>query len=275
MQASQTDSPTIPAIDGDASRRVAREHEAFCRAVSLQLTAQLQAPVELELAGLSQLRWQEALGLIPQPSVYALVDVEPLGTTLLLSAELGAVLRSIARLLGGSDDAEPARPLTEIELVLARHLFATLVAALAETWRELLGIELSLAELETEPEALLVAPPHAPALVVAFELRDGAGASALRLVVPHHAIAPMLEQPVAPLAEPEPEVDVDLRVEVAEVELERDQVLALGPGDVVSLGVPASAGVTVRVDGLALHRGRPGRSGSRRAVQVVGPPGDR
>jgi flagellar motor switch protein FliM len=271
MQASQTDSPEVStaAVGGDAWRRIAREHESFCRSAALQLSAQLQLPIELELTGISQRTWRDALRRIPHPSVYALLDVQPLGTTLVLSAELGAVMRSVTRLLGGFDPpVAPERPLTEIELVLARHVFATLVDSLATTWRELLGIELSLGPLETEPDAVQVAPAYAPALVVSLELGDGSGTSTLCLLVPYHAIAPVLEQS-AP--EAEPEVDVELRAEVAELELPIEEVLGLREGDVVTLGIEASSGVRLLVDGVPVHRARPGRSGNRRAVQVIEP----
>jgi flagellar motor switch protein FliM len=49
-----------------------------------------------------------------------------------------------------------------------------------------------------------------------------------------------------------------------------DQVLALKPGDLVRLDRQADAGVTVFADAVPVHRARPGRSRSRRAVQILG-----
>jgi flagellar motor switch protein FliM len=46
-------------------------------------------------------------------------------------------------------------------------------------------------------------------------------------------------------------------------------VLALQPGDVLSLGAPADGGVTLFADKVPVHHAKPGRSGSRRAVQIV------
>ncbi len=64
-------------------------------------------------------------------------------------------------------------------------------------------------------------------------------------------------------------VDVTVRAEVASVELPIEQVLALQPGDVLRLDAPAEAGVTLYADKVPVHTGKPGRSGSRRAVQVI------
>jgi flagellar motor switch protein FliM len=66
-------------------------------------------------------------------------------------------------------------------------------------------------------------------------------------------------------------VKVPVRAEVASVHLPIEAVLALKPGDVLPLQAPADAGVTLYADKVPVHRGRPGRSGARRAVQIEGP----
>ncbi len=60
-----------------------------------------------------------------------------------------------------------------------------------------------------------------------------------------------------------------VRAEVAAVELPIEEVLALKPGDVLRLDGRADDGVTIYAGSVPVHRGRPGRSGARRAVQVT------
>jgi len=48
-------------------------------------------------------------------------------------------------------------------------------------------------------------------------------------------------------------------------------VLALKPGDVLRLDGQASHGVTLFADQVPVHRARPGRSGLKRAAQILGP----
>ena len=66
-----------------------------------------------------------------------------------------------------------------------------------------------------------------------------------------------------------------VRAEVASVELPIEEVLALRPGDVLRLDGRAEAGVTLYAGDVPVHRGMPGRSGGRRAVQITQPPGGR
>jgi flagellar motor switch protein FliM len=56
---------------------------------------------------------------------------------------------------------------------------------------------------------------------------------------------------------------------VASIELPIEEVLALQAGDVLRLDAPAEGGVTLFADKVPVHRAKPGRSGSRRAVQVI------
>ena len=53
-----------------------------------------------------------------------------------------------------------------------------------------------------------------------------------------------------------------------------DDVLALRPGDVVKLDAMAGDDTAVYADGVPVHRARAGRSGARRAIQILGPYGE-
>ena len=65
-------------------------------------------------------------------------------------------------------------------------------------------------------------------------------------------------------------VEMTVRAEVASVTMPIESVLALKEGDLLRLNSPAAAGITLYADKVPVHTGRPGRSGSRRAVQVTG-----
>jgi flagellar motor switch protein FliM len=64
-------------------------------------------------------------------------------------------------------------------------------------------------------------------------------------------------------------VDVTVRAEVAAREMPIEQVLALKPGDVLTFNAPSEGGITLFADKVPVHVAKPGRAGSRRAVQVV------
>ena len=73
-----------------------------------------------QVIDLDQLSWSAAVARVPQPSLYGLIEIEPLGTMLMVGLELPLVLRMINRLLGGNGQAKGVRTeLTEIEAAVA------------------------------------------------------------------------------------------------------------------------------------------------------------
>jgi flagellar motor switch protein FliM len=112
-----------------------------------------------------------------------------------------------------------------------------------------------------------------------------AGLSAtLALLIPWSAIAPVADQfgaredvkgfrsddDASSVRQAVGSVEMTVRAEVASVVMPIESVLALKEGDLLRLNSPAAAGITLYADQVPVHTGRPGRSGSRRAVQVSG-----
>jgi flagellar motor switch protein FliM len=268
----------------DQERRLKRGLEAFCRTASTRLSAELRMPLELEVINVSQLTWANAHSQVPSGSITAIIETQPIGTRMMLSAESALVLGSIELLLGGSDLGDiRERRLTDIDWALARHFYDRLLAQLSVIWTDLADLELALLQLETHLETAQMVPVSEPTLTLTIEARLNGVSSTLALLLPWRAIAPVADRfaqrddhgaargagEVDTVRRAVGRVDMTLRAEVAAVELPIEQVLALQPGDVLSLGSPAEGGVTLYADKVPVHRAKPGRSGSRRAVQVT------
>ena len=273
----------------DQMRRIERSHESFCRAVAAQLGTELRAEIELEIINLSQLTLAGALGDVPHATLYGVVRLEEVGTPLLLGLEMNAVTAMIERLLGGAGTPmpfSPEREMTEIERALARRVFSKIVDELSTVWVELFQVGLTLERLETQLMNVQLATPSEPTVAITIEFRFGELSATASLVVPYRSIEDVVgrlpsAQADGALAQPEDAheaaaikatvsaVEVELRVEVGAVEIPLDRVLALRAGDVLPLGSPSSAGVTVFADGVATHRARPGRRGRRRAIEIL------
>jgi flagellar motor switch protein FliM len=268
----------------DQERRLKRSLEAFTRTASTRLSAELRMPLELEVINATQLTWGNAHGQIPSGSITAVVDAQPVDTRIMLSAEPGLVLGAIELLLGGTDLAEVReRRLTDIDWALARHFYDRLLAQLSVIWADIAGLDLRTQHLEMHLETAQMVPVSEPTLTLTMEARLDGTSSTLALLLPWSSFAPVADRfgarddASAARGAGEAEsvrravgrVDMTLRAEVAAVELPIEQVLALRPGDVLSLKSPADGGVTLFADKVPVHRSKPGRSGSRRAVQVV------
>ena len=271
----------------DQERRLSRSLESFCRTASTRLSAELRVPIELEIIASTQLTWSTAQSQVPANSVCAVLEASPIDTRMLLSAELSFVLCALEALLGAAPEHAPKdRRLTEIDWALARRLFQTMVGQLSLIWQDVADVELALGALEGTTENAQVAPFSEPTLSLTVEARIARTSSTLSLLVPYCAIAPVAAAfsqrdgagPAGDDAEAAEAVDAALRAveimmraEVADTHMTVEDVLALQPGDLVRFDGQAAAGITLYADQVPVHRARPGRSGRRRAAQILGP----
>jgi flagellar motor switch protein FliM len=271
-------------------RRIVRALDAFCQTAATRLSAELRVPLELEVIDTTQLPWSSAQSALPPDSVGAALGVAPVGTRMLLTAELPLVLLTIEHLLGGAPDRPPkARKLSEIDWALTRRLFATLTHHLSLVWQDLAGLTLDARDVDTHMEGMQIASVSDPTLTLTFEARIDRHSSTLSLLVPWTAIDAVGDELAGRETRAEandPSIaaavrravagaEVVLRAEVAHVDLAIEDVLALAPGDLVKLGAAAADGVGIYAEDVPIHRAQPGRSGTRRAVQIADPAGAR
>jgi flagellar motor switch protein FliM len=269
----------------EQERRFKRSLDIFCRTASTRLSAELRAPLELEVLSVAQLTWANAHAQVPSNSLAGIVETLPLGTRLLLTAERHLVMTAIELLLGASGgDPVVERRMTDIDWALSRHFLERLLGQLSIIWNDIAELELAVGAVDMHMETAQAAPVSEPTLALTMEARLAGSSSTMSLLIPHHSIAAVVhrfgtrEDDHASgdddghhdrLRRAVGRVDMTVRAEVAAVELPLERVLALRPGDVLSLEAPAAAGVTLYADQTPVLVGKPGRSGSRRAVQVV------
>jgi flagellar motor switch protein FliM len=271
-------------FSADQARRIMRATETFCQTANTRLSTELRVPVELELLNTVQLTWAAAQAQLPPHSLSLILEVAPIGTRMLLTAEQSFVLAGLESLLGGSPDRTPKeRRLSEIDWSLTRRLFDSLVHHLSMVWQELGGVTLSAGEIDPH-DAGQVASVSEPTFTLLLECRVAKQSFALAMLIPWAAIEPVEDAisgrdtshqnevlTASPMQRAMSDVPVTLRAEVASTDLEVSEILSLVPGSIVKFGVPADDGVMLYAENVKLARAQPGSHGPRRAVQICGP----
>jgi flagellar motor switch protein FliM len=240
--------------------------------------------VELSLGDFSQLTWAAAKAQLPVDSIAVALEAQPIEKQMLLSVELPLVLQALECLLGGSAEQAPAeRRLSEIDWALNRRLLESIVHQLSLAWRDLCGQELLLGEVDMEGDAGVIAPIGEPTFLVTFQSKIDGLSSAICLLVPWTAIAPVADEIVGGGGRPDeanPQearavqrglvgAQIMLRAQIGSVRMPVEQMLGLSPGSVLTLEDRAEDGVQLFAEGISVGWGKPGRSGARRAVQVI------
>jgi flagellar motor switch protein FliM len=264
-------------------RRILRALDLFCEALGGALGGELNAEVELAVSDISQHTWAAAKAQLPADSIAVAVQAAAIERHMLMSVERPLVLQSLECLLGGEASQAPAeRHLTEIDWVLTRGMLDAIVHQLSVAWGELGGPDLTRGDVDTEGDAGVLTPIGEPTLSVTLEVKIDGISSGISLLIPWGAIEPISERirgggTAATSADPKVAdalhrgvagAQVLLRVEVGSVQMPIERMLELTPGALLALEDRAEDGVLLFAEGISLGRGRPGRSGARRAVKL-------
>lgn len=264
----------------DHQRGLNRATDTFCQTLNTRLSSELRWALELEPLGTAQLTWTATQGQIAPHSLLSVLEIEPLGTRIMLTVEKAFVVVCLECMLGGAPERpNRSRRLTEIDWSLAHSLFDSIVTPLSQAWKELGGVTLRVIELDAR-DASQIASVSEPTFSTQIEVKINQQSYSLGLLVPWAAIEP-IERRISgreeeerdvnhstPLEDPLGNVPVTVRAEVAHVQMAVRDILALGPGSTIHFEAPAADGVELYADSVPLARARAGRQGPRRAVQL-------
>jgi flagellar motor switch protein FliM len=268
----------------DQERELRRTTETFARMASPSLSAALLTPLYVDdMVGVSQMSWSQAIREGDGRFLFAVLDLEELGTRMLIAFERVMVLALVDRMCGARTSSLSNRPFSDVDQALARRVVGYFVEQLSLVWADFAGVSASFAGFEADPSTAGIANLDEGTLLMATEVRLDTGSYALNLLLPYSAVegSPrILAAPGSKSATRDPasaarmqesvgRVDVELRAEVAATCLPVKRFADLSVGDVVRFGA-ASEGVTVFAEEIPLYRAKPGRDGAWRAVQIEG-----
>jgi flagellar motor switch protein FliM len=267
-------------------RRITAALDPFCEELAAWMSGELSSEVQLSVADVAQRTWAEAKAGLPADSVAVAVEQSGVDHSMLLSVETALVLQALECMLGGDAARAPSeRHLSELDWKLATGLLNGMLSELSSAWRDLGGPQLTRGMLDVEGDAGVVVAADEPTLSIALDSSIAGQTSTFSLLIPWSAVEPVAEnirgiggsnrlqlQSAAPgpqaLARGVASAQVLLRAEVGSAQMGIGRLLELVPGTLVQLQDRAEHGVRLFAEGVSLARGRPGRSGTRRAIKL-------
>ena len=267
----------------DQLRTLEMLHETFSRLGGTYLSGALRSVAEISVLSAEQVTYGEFISSLPVPALTGILDLSPLETNAILAFDLPLVFTMIDRILGGPGHGSPRlRELTDIELQLSRTFIERLLRELSTSWSELVGVDFTLRHTEMNPQFAQIAPPTELSVLLSFQIRVHESTGLMALCLPWRSIEPVASNLTASgyfsgardaaanseLRQGLEDIAIEVRAEVGAVELTIDDVLALQPGDVIRLGIPAEHGVRLLAGPTATYRVFPGSHRRHLAVQV-------
>lgn len=262
-------------------------HETFARQISTILSTTLRSVSQVAVANIEECSYSEFVEQAENPSFMALLQISPLPGASLFYMPQQLAMGVVERLLGGAGEGPyPSRGFTDIESILMRDLTDRAMRELTYSYESLFEVHAKTMQLESNPQFAQIAAPSDMVLLITFDMKVGATESVAQLCVPYSSMQHQLDKlnsnhafkdgpsfDVAAVARAVEDRVLDVPIEVNvlfnEVIMSGTDILDIAVGDVLPLGHPIDAPLTVKADGVPHLLAKPGRQGKRLACQVV------
>jgi len=264
-------------------------HDRYAVNLSSSLSAFLRAVTEVSMVSVEQFAYSEFLMSLPDPTAFYSFTMAPIDGVAALEINPSIAFTMVDRMLGGTGQTPaPNRALTEIEQNVLDAVVKLLLEHLTEAWKPIADLQFKLQDRETRPQMLRVTGPNEVVILLAFEMRIGEMRGTVSLCFPASSIE-ALEEKFAqgwqrtrrqPTAAEQARLAANLgRIPLPvstllETRLPARDLLALKPGDIVSLGHAASSPVDVHVGQVRRFVGRLTTTDAGTAVRVERTSGD-
>ncbi len=263
-------------------------HGGFARLLSNFLTANLRNDIQIEVASVDQLTFEDFMRSIPTPTVLAVFSLSPLKGTAIAQLDPIFLFPVIDLFFGGNGSApKNIRELTDIELSVARRLTIRILENLAVAWKDIVQVEPAIESVETSPHLHQAYSFNEIVALVSFTTQVGEAASGfINLCFPFTLLEPLVSNlamqkrfgpPASDLSEPERKKmlhwlgmpTVELTVLAGQTWVNVNDFLQLQEGDVLLLDRRVDQDMDLYIEEQMKFKVQAGALGSQLAVQIT------
>jgi flagellar motor switch protein FliM len=274
-------------VSKDQMRTLQNLHEGYARLFSTTMTSYLRTLVEIELVSVDQLTYSEFIMSISNPSCIYVFQMEPLDGNAIFEINPSLVFYMVDRLFGGQGKAlEQNRELTSIEESVMMKITERALSDLKDVWEHIGIFNPKIANYETNPQFVQVAPPSETVILVSLEVRMNNGSGLLSLCFPFMVLEGVIgklsgeswmkaqrssTRETEKIVRKEIETrTVSVSAEIGNLTLSVRDLLQLHKGDVLLLDRTVDSRLGIKLNGQLKMEGKPGLIGRHKAVQVTG-----
>ncbi len=269
-------------------RTVSSMHESFARLTTTSLSAQLRTLVQVHVASVDQLTYEEFIRSIPNPTTLAVINMDPLKGSAILEIDPAVTFSIIDRLFGGpGEGVKVTRDLTEIEQSVMEGIIVRVLGNMREAWSQVIDLRPRLGQIEVNPQFAQIVPPTEMVVLVTLETKLGDVEGMMNFCIPYLTIEPIISKLSAQywyssvrrggttenlntIRDRLAGITVNMVAEVGKINLPMRDVLGLKPGDIVRLSnTNIEDPLVFTIGNRKKFHCRPGLLGNRVAVQIT------
>jgi flagellar motor switch protein FliM len=271
----------------DQTRSLTRIHENFARLLTSYFSAQFRTFVQITVASVDQLPYDEFIRSIPKMTILNVFEAFPLEGRMVMEVNPNIAYAMLDRLMGGQGiSTEKFRTLTEIEIIVMEKIFNKALENFAEAWKAIVDFDLELELLETNPQFMQIVSPNETVAVISLSTKIGDAAGMINICLPHVVLEPIMtkltahhwfssqkktrvEGEIQQIEERVKKASVVIKAELGSSPLTIGEFLNLSIGDVIQLDTLYEESIKVKVGNMLKYRAQPGISKKRVALQVT------
>jgi len=271
----------------DQIRSLTRIHENFARLLTTFFSAQLRTYVQINVASVDQIPFEEFVRSIPNMTLINIFEVPPLDGNILMEINPNIAYSMMDRLLGGTGSSyNNVDNLTEIEQKIMMNLFERSFDNLREAWDNIAEIDPMLVELEVNPQFLQMISPNETVIVISLNTIIGETTGMINICIPHVVLEPIIQnlsvqywmQSNVKATSPEQtkllenkvkQAEIDIIAELGSASITIEDFLYMNIGDVIQLDKKIEDPLLLKVGNLPKFTVQPGKLNKKMAVQIM------
>ncbi|MGM9948634.1 MAG: flagellar motor switch protein FliM [Lysinibacillus sp.] len=273
----------------DQIRSLTRIHENFARLLTTFFSAQLRTYVQITVASVDQIPFEEFVRSIPNMTLINVFEVPPLDGNILMEINPNIAYSMLDRLMGGMGTSHSnVDNLTEIETKIMTNLFERSFDNLREAWENIVEIDPMLIELEVNPQFLQMISPNETVVVISLNTIIGETTGMINICLPHVVLEPivpnlsvrywmqsntkeMSPEQVQMLESRVKQASLPVVAELGTTSISIEDFLVMNVGDVIELDQKIADPLILKVGTLPKFTVQPGKLNKKMAVQVIDP----
>lgn len=273
----------------DQIRSLTRVHENFARLITTFFSAQLRTYVQITVASVDQIPFEEFVRSIPNMTLINVFEVPPLDGNILMEINPNIAYSMLDRMMGGMGESHSnVDNLTEIETKIMTNLFERSFDNLREAWESIAEIDPMLVELEVNPQFLQMISPNETVVVISLNTVIGETSGMINICIPHVVLEPivpnlsarywmqsntkeMSPEQVKALETNVRRSELPVSVELGTADITVQDFLMMQHGDVLQLDKQIDSPLVLKVGNLPKFTVQPGKVNKKLAVQIIEP----
>jgi flagellar motor switch protein FliM len=269
-------------------RTVSIMHETFARLTTTSLSANLRSLVNVHVASVDQLTYEEFIRSIPNPTTLAVINMDPLKGSAVLEIDPSVTFSIIDRLFGGKGEGtKVSRDLSDIEQSVMEGIIVRILGNMREAWSQVIDLRPRLGQIETNPQFAQIVPPTEMVVLVTLETKVGEVEGMMNFCIPYLTIEPIISKLSAQywyssvrrgtttenlniLRDRLSTIEVNVAAEIGKMDLTVRDILSLKRGDVIRLSnTRITDQMVLKVGNKPKFLCRPGKVGNKLAVMIL------